>query len=206
MKNLTLITIALFLFSCQETEIPPTPPPAAEYISWTEGDWWAYEWATYDYNTGDTTIRSIDTTYALADTMINGQLYKALSRSHLPGPIAPTFYRDSTGYIVNERGNILMSYTNFTDTLHTESIPNFSWFAMMVQDENPTTVHAGSFSTITMRIITESPVAQYPCGGNQIVSKNQYANGVGLVNVIYHYTATGPCVDNVRQLVDYHIQ
>lgn len=206
MKNLILIAVTIFFFSCQKTEVPNASSP--EYMTWTEGDWWAHEWATYDYNTGDTTVRSIDTTYALADTMINGQLYRALSRGIYPWNNEPLFLRDSFGFVVDLYGTVIYNHENFTDTLFVDSVPQLgvSWYSKMVHDADQTIVPAGSFTTINYQTVAVNSMMPYPCGLTQMVSDRQFADGVGLVRMSYHYSAPGPCVDNVRVLVDYYQQ
>ena len=206
MKKLIIIAIASIFSSCEETEIL-TPPPS-NCMSWTEGDWWVYESVSYDYNNGDTTVFSVDTTYALADTMINGQLYRALSRSLLPANNNPMFLRDSSGYVVDLSGAIIYSYMNFTDTIAVDSVPmvGINWYSMMLQDAEPTTVPAGIFATINHQTVAINTLMQYPCGLTEMISDRQFAENVGMVRMSYHYASPGPCIDNVKLLVDYNVQ
>ncbi len=206
MKNLILFTLAISLFSCKKTEL--VDPDSPNYMSWSEGDWWAYEFAKYDYNNGDTTVFSVDTIFALADSMINGQLYRTLSGGLFPGQNNQMFMRDSSGYVVNISGTIIYSYENFTDTLSSGSDSNLgvSWYGKMVHDAEPTLVPAGSYTTINYQTVAVNNLMQYPCGLTQIVSDRQLAENVGMVRMSYHYSAPGPCIEHVKVLVDYYRQ
>jgi len=203
MKNTALLILVIISFaSCQENEVPT--PTSAQYISWTVGDWWVYEWATYYYNTGDTIIRSLDTTYALADTMINGETYRTLSHGIYPWHSEKLHVRDSSGYIVDVNGRLVYSYVNFTDTFENYLAPTGGWFTQMFVDTVPTSVPAGTFSTINYR--TTARHFTVACGDSIFYSDRQFAEDVGMVRMSYHYSAPGPCIDNVRILTDYHIQ
>ncbi len=209
MKDLTiaLCIAALFVSSCQETEIPTLPSPSAQYVSWTEGDWWVYEWARYNYNVGDTTVFSIDTIFALADTVINGNVYRTLSGPLYPWRHDSLFHvRDSSGFIVEPNGKILLSYTNFTDTLESHLDSTWGWFTRMREDPSPTVVPVGSFSTINYQTIFQIYGHEYYCGDSIIYSDRQFAENVGMVRMSYHYATFGPCIDHVYNLISYDVQ
>ena len=195
----------MFFASCKKEEFIPEQilvPP--QYLSWTTGDWWAYEWATYNYNIGDTTVHSADTTFALADTVINGETFRTLSQGIYPWNTGNMYMRDSTGYVIDNNGNIIFSYVNFTDTFQNHLVPGGGWFTQMVVDSLPTVVPAGSFNTINYRATNR--YFTVACGDSVYYSNRQFAENIGMVRMSFHYSAQGPCADNVKCLVDYYIQ
>lgn len=203
MKNLILIALAIFLVSCQKTEIPNAPSP--EYISWAEGDWWVYEWKRYDHNLGETTTLSTDTIFALPDATINGHNYRTLSSGFYPWQHDQLHLRDSAGYVVDEFGEVWFSTVNFSDTIQNSVDAGYHIFSMMIEDSEPTEVLAGSFTTINHQTTGIPPEGtQYPCGESIILSDRQFADEIGLVRLSYHYAAPGPCIENTRELKEYH--
>jgi len=206
MKNLlfALLAVTVLFVSCQEEELIPEEtlaPP--QYLTWSEGDWWVYESSLYNYYQGDTVVTSVDTTFALADTAINGQLYRTLSRRLYSG--GNLYLRDSSGYVVEPAGHILYSYTNFTDTLLNLLTPSGGgWFAQMVEDPAPTITPAGVFNTINFKSTHYHFTTA--CGDSIYYSDRQFAEDIGLIRMTYHYSAPGPCSVHYRTLVDYHVQ
>ena len=206
MKNLPLLfPFLLLIASCQEQEVPtPIAAMTPPYLSWAEGDWWVYDWKVYNHWTGDTVSNPLDTTFALADTVINGETYRTLSKGIYPWS-EQLHLRDSSGYVVDASGQIIYSYVNFTDTLiNLLDSAGDGWFTKMYLDQDPTVVPAGVFNTINYRLIKEHFTVA--CGDSIIQSDRQFAENVGLVRMSYHYAAPGPCIDHVKSLVSYHIQ
>lgn len=202
MKHIPLLLACILLFtSCTEEEIPT--PSSAQYLSWTEGDWWVYEWYTHYKETGDTVFHSLDTTYALPDTMINGETYRTLSTGLFPWS-EKMYLRDSSGYVLDRNGNVVYSYVNFTDTFINLLDSTYGWYTQMIEDPFPTTVPAGMFNTINYRATHYH--FKEACGDSIYYSDRQFSDGIGMVRMSYHYAAPGPCIDNVRRLVDYYVQ
>lgn len=199
------LAFLMFFASCKKEELISelTPAPSA-YLSWTPGDWWVYEWFNYDHHSGDTVVRSLDTTFALADTVINGETFRALSRGMYPWQEGRFYMRDSAGYVVDNDGGIIFSYVNFTDTLENHLDSLGGWFAQMVVDSVPTVVPAGAFNTINYQFKHRYHIVA--CGDSVYYSDRQFALGVGLVKASYHYAAPGPCAGEVGHLVDYYVQ
>jgi len=166
---LSLLCAILFLASCTKTKsTDPIPLPDPDYMALSVGNYWIYEGYRQDYlgvfqPTGDT-----DSAYISGDTVINGNTYYI--RHERPIIISQqqqvAYIRDSVGYLVDHLGNILMSETNFTNTLYVDTTAPFLYYgyAMMTGNDSIVSVPAGDFPSVTMRltVIPTDTVMHFP--------------------------------------------
>lgn len=154
---LAVTCTVLFLASCTKTKsTDPTPLPDPDYMALSVGNYWIFEGYMQDSSgvlqpTGDT-----DSAYISGDTVINGNTY--FIRHDKPIIISQqeqvVYLRDSSGYMVDPLGNILMSETNFTDTLFFDdrNPTLYHGYAMMTGNDSLVSVPAGDIHSVTMRL------------------------------------------------------
>lgn len=182
--------ISLLVFhSCKKDEI------TIDYYPLNIGNYWVYghDWdgmsgSGYDYLT-------IDSIFIQNDTIINGFTYFVIER-------APNLFnedwsivdnvRDSLGYIVNCKGDILFSSTNFTDILFTEVtlLGSDTFYVATYQMEEPDyniKVPAGSFRVLNYKgtVIENDNIFPPWVELFNKVKNNYYAMGIGKVQDSY---------------------
>ncbi|MBI1227040.1 MAG: hypothetical protein GC192_17545 [Bacteroidetes bacterium] len=122
MKNLTAVLLfsILLVFSCKKKDDDPinnTPPlTVANYFPLTQGDYWIYQWYKIDTLGNETLLNTQDSVYISGDTTINGTEYSIIEGTEFNGTIK-YFYRDSSGYLVDEKGKVIFSVNNDTEVL-----------------------------------------------------------------------------------------
>jgi hypothetical protein len=144
------------LISCKKEEPEPSnPAPKANYVSLKIGNYWVYDRYRVDSLGNEELLNSTDSIIVKCDTVIHNKKYYVLENFFGNSPQHLTFLRDSSGYIVNERGTILFSATNFTDVLsfREEYRPDNGILLYTLSDKmekvgNPVTVPAGRFNDV----------------------------------------------------------
>lgn len=122
MKTTVIVTAAclLLLFSCKkEADVPvDQPDPVSQFsLGANPGSYWIFQIVDIDSSGTETLITSdADTVYRKNDTTINGNLYVQLDGDFFFNNNYHLFMRDSSGFIVNEKGDILFAINGSTDT------------------------------------------------------------------------------------------
>ncbi|MBN1198753.1 MAG: hypothetical protein JXA23_05335 [Bacteroidales bacterium] len=154
---LSILCAFLLLASCnKDNSNDPPLLPGPDYRALKTGNYWIFEGYQQDsagafQPTGDT-----DSAYISGDTVINGKTY--FIRHEKPFILTQTqqvsYLRDSSGYLVDHLGNILMSETNFSDTLKVDTTAPFLYYgyAMMTGNDSLVSVPAGDIPSVTMRL------------------------------------------------------
>ena len=205
-KHLLIALVSMATISCEDDIVPtlPPPPPPANYAPLTVGNWWAYQLVRYNYYQQDTIYGSIDTLRVLADTIINGQIFKKLSGNRYSFN-SPVFVRDSSGYVINSQVTLDYQYVNYTDTILV-TYGNADFPKYLSIDSEPTLVPAGVFSTVNFGHKVYDFTWATNCGIDTAYWNIKMAENVGIVEYCYHYSAPGPCSPQIRRLVDYYVQ
>ncbi len=118
MKNISaFIILTLVLVSCKKAEpsIPSTPSDYV-YVS-TAGSYWVYDCYNVNASGNESIMYSNDTIRLEGDSTINGKTYHWYVGTEMGSAPIQHFERDSSGYIVNQLGEILYSYVNNTTML-----------------------------------------------------------------------------------------
>jgi len=136
-----------------------------------------------------------DTVKVIGDSIIDGITYaKILKKEYGFSPRLEVFLRrDSPGYIVNEKGNILFSQNDFNDTLFSQIIgtpekPYMHWWYMMEEYSENVILPVGQFNSVLNRkqtlIYLQEP--------NQPIKylNNFYAPNIGPLTNQYAYTSS----------------
>jgi hypothetical protein len=211
-KLFLLVCTAVLLFSCQKEEPKPSEPtePAlkANYLPLKTGNYWVYQ--RYHVDTfGNETLSVTDSVIVKGDTIIRNNKYYVLENFMGNAPRYNTFLRDSSEYIVNEKGVICFSATNFTDILSFREeygggnlIYTLSY--KMEKVDNPVTVPAGIFEDV----LDFKGTAILPQSDGSSITKeinNQYAKNVGKIFEVIHY-ANSSFSHEKRKLIRYYVQ
>lgn len=211
MKKLPLILAAMVLLavsSCKKDN-PEEEPQTYQYLPAKAGSWWAYVLIQHD-GQGGSSVMSRDTLHALGTTIIDGETFNTFMGSLLvpTSNSQPWYVRDSSNYLINDHGFVILPYLNFTDTFNRVG-PELNLrerYQKLYQDPGPLTINAGTFNTIDFR--TEVVFEQTsPCGTDMGFSHQQFTDNVGMVRATYWYASTYGCNQYVeRKLEAYHIE
>lgn len=148
MKPYLLIFSAFFIASCttDDTSINTgvTDPTTKEYYPLTVGSYWVYDVYEADTSLTKLTLVETDSVVVIKDTVINGSTYVLVRRSFF----GDTFFRDSSGIIVQGDGIPVMSITSGITLLNTYTIPQDTAYTIslrMAMGDSLITVPAGQF-------------------------------------------------------------
>ena len=208
--NTVLFALAVCcILACKKEKDEPLV--YSDYGNLNAGNYWIYQ--RFQFKDGVYTAQNkIDSNYVEKDTLIGGQTYAKLRTITFQSNSTTyqnTFLRDSLHYLVNERGNILFSSENFTDTIVSgyEVIQNpgpdtLSYvFTKMTDDQAIADVPAGSFATKNFKT-TYLLFPKYTQNGNLREVNRRYAENVGLVEETLGAYIGSP-IYTVRRLVRY---
>jgi len=218
MRKLFLLGLMAFFFvSCENTDLnpgidEPVLPADPGYFPLTIGSSWVYQHVIID-TLGHETLRDVsDSVVVSKDTLINGKLYYVFEGSNYPinggnwGIV--DILRDSMGYIVNQHGEVKLSFENFTDTLHVKKEMHqdqllYTLTYKMEREDVQFGVPAGSFQVINFKgtLISAMENEAIP---NPRYLNNLYADGVGNVLKTYLYLSSPNIIE--KRLLRYTIQ
>lgn len=147
----------LLLSSCNKDKTTdPQLLPNPDFMALNVGNYWIFEGYEQDSSGAYVPTGDMDSAYISKDTLIRGETYYKRHEKTiiLANTQQVTYLRDSSGYLVDYLGNILMSETNFTDTLYrdTNALLLYDGYAMMTGKDSVVEVPAGSFTSVTMRL------------------------------------------------------
>ncbi len=177
------------------------------YLPANDSSWWAYAIYTVDTN-GIRNLFARDTLRTLEETTLNGQTYMEYYGSLwlYTSPVSTFLMRDSANHLVYGDGTIVLPYLNFTDSFNrTYENGALVSFSQLIADTEPTTVPAGTFTTVDFRGSRFRQPTPF-CADSIGYHPNQFAENVGLVRATYWYFSTGGCSYIERVLESYHIQ
>lgn len=176
---------AILLTSCKKDEDSNPVTTYPDYAPLTVGSYWIY--ANYSYDTAgvETDLHKEDSVVVTHDTVINGRTYAVLEGSYYAGTppwLVLGSFRDSLHYLVNEKGEILFSSQNFTDTLYQKI--EYTWngdtlyhlYYMMQNVAQAVSVPAGSFEVLDFQGTINNPALPDP-----LITHDMYAEGIGKV-------------------------
>ena len=148
--------------SCNKEHSNPKLDPVdkTNYFPLEIGNYWIYEHYDIDSSGIETERNRTDNVILSRDTIINGNQYFILEGTNYPfddgnwGIV--DILRDSSGYLVNEKGQIEFSADNFADTLNSKPgvFNNDTLYTLTYQMEkvsDPVTVPAGEFEVLNFK-------------------------------------------------------
>jgi len=196
MKLKTLIGIFLLasVVACNKksNDQNPAEKNVTNYFPVTTGSYWIYQTYLIDSLNNENLLDGYDSLSITGDTLINGNEFAvfygkviAISSSY-----QSFFYRDSSGYIVDERGRVVFSQNNLSDTLLKYYVaPDSSLFSFAIMEEWPNTVNSFD-SVLNYKLSLVNSAENNTLIGN---TNNLYAPNVGRIikqNFFLHqYTA-----------------
>lgn len=181
-----MILTSSILISCQKD--PPIEPYYPDYVQLKVGNYWVYErWKIDDYG-NEFKYAERDCVYIEKDTIINNEKYYH-KKGILMGLPVNSFERDSSGYLVNNLGEILFSANNFTDTLNIKCTGIHYFIYKMAKENSPQSLPAGDFVSLIYKGIFYvyckfPPEPSEPCSFFPPETNNFYADKVGLVKSV----------------------
>jgi len=174
----------------------------ARAIQLKKSSYWIYESRSVQLGSNLITPNKEDSIFIRSDTVIkNNHFYRIENVYGLS-----EFKRDSSGCIVDEKGNIEFSSRNTKDTLFN----NDNGIGFMSGRVERVTVPAGTFSAMLFYVVRKLPAGaiidkRNPTFFNSthsIVRKIWYANDVGVIKSIFYYGTTSAFE---RNLIRYNL-
>ncbi len=172
-KYLLVLSLGLFFASCCDDD--PVQNETSNYFPLNIGNYWVYENYEIDTLGFQTQEHVLDSIYIDRDTMINNLQYFIVegSRFLYSGNLVG-FFRDSSGYLVNERGEIRFSESNFNDILASSDFPGglIQTTYKMEMTPNTIVVPAGEFEALNFQ---------------GTITANQPINGIEYPRIVNNY-------------------
>jgi hypothetical protein len=212
MKQLTLLcAMALLSFmACQKENASTTPIINTEnYFPMKVGNYWIYVNSEVSSDGVETVLEGQDSVFIEKDTVINSKLYYKFmtyyskSKNYYQGSLL----RDSSQNILNEKGKLVFSAQNFTDTIEVDrsknSLEMFKSKYVKLEKEDNVKSSSGIHNCVDVRLtaILKQPAAD---GDTVRYSHNYYANNVGPLQKTCGYVSTRAYTK--RDLLRYKVQ
>jgi hypothetical protein len=202
--------MTLFIFlSCENSN--DTSVKLQNYLPLKVGNYWVYQHYMIDTLGNETKFNLIDSVYIKRDSLINSNKYFVFYDSNPGFLFIPIFIRDSSGYLVNEKGQKIFSQTNFSDTINrtnyfaTQNLIYCSRTIRMEKSANLVNVPMGSFEAINAKetncYFIDGYLNPYPQSKRPIVYNNvYYTPNIGIILHTYRY-ASIPYVRYEKRLI-----
>ncbi len=199
--NLSLLILVIFS-SCKKNGNDPNPENislASQYMPLKTGNYFIYQYYRTDI-AGNATNGLIDTVYISKDTVINNQKFYKVKRTLKPyhnTDIFPRLLGDSSGYLLEAPGNIILS-----DQLNTTVRSENRYFLInskITSIDSVITVPAGTFKTICYTSYCTEKF-NGPSGNNYIL----YSKNIGII-IRECFYSHDPRLKVGIKLIGYHL-
>lgn len=174
------------------------------------GSYWVYDLYDVDVDGNETFSNQQDSVYVAGDTLINGDVYTVFRGTFYGLGESLRILRDSSGYIVNEQGNLVHSYTNFNVPLNSETYSSLAIASEMGDEElTSITVPAGTFDAWEKRVVLyktdDTDVTS--CGDETFTLKEYLDPEIGLVYQEFGFVGQiqANCTYRISKLSSYFI-
>jgi hypothetical protein len=215
MKKLLFVLMAgSFIWTaCEKDPIKEDQSPELDYFPMTVGNYWVYDTYKIDSNGNELLYGENDTTLIEKDTLIAGESYfKIRGKGFGYGSAEQVnFYRDSSGYIVDEKGTKVFSQNYFYDTLGRELINKsvtdtlFFWYWMTEPTDSVLFLKDNEYDDlINRKMYFHSKMAGDEWVNNY--SDRLYGAGVGILTFQYFYASSQKKWYFEKRLVDCSIK
>jgi len=197
-----------FIFSCEKENelITCSSPIDKTYFPLTVGSYWIYQWYRVDTLGNETLLEnSIDTVRIVKDTLIGNYQYAVQEEQYsLTSSIKFNrhFLRDSVGYLVNLKGEILFSVTNFIDTLSVINDVTYKINYFMASDTFTINNSAGIFECLNYQGQVIPLIGNFDWTERYL--NNFYAKEVGKIQETTFYFSSPNILE--RRLIEYRIE
>jgi len=162
MKHILLfaVIVTMALTSCKKENTNTTEQPLQEsvldYYPLAVGNYWLYAVSSCDSTWTVCNPMRIDSNYISKDTVMNGLTYFKIEGQKISNS-DPWFVRDSLDYIVDEKGSILFSNTDFETILYEEYVVG-----------NPDTLYHWYYKMDPVPFVVSVPVGEFTCLDNKM--------------------------------------
>ena len=221
-KFIVLGIVVLAFFSCKKEDAALEPVCETEvtvndYMPMKVGNFWVYEHVKIDSNGNESKLGLIDSIRITKKETLRGNEYYVFEGTRQPiinhkGVVHKL--RDSSGYLVNSGGNVLMSVVNFTDTIFKYRDPSDSnWVTKSygIMETERTVVIEGIGPVRVINAVGHfyhNPKRFPQAKELEVKFNNYYSKGVGLILDTYFWSHeffnSGSIIE--RRLVKYHIE
>lgn len=208
--QITILTLLLVSYGCKkDSPVPVDSEPnvtgevtTSDYTQLSVGSYWIYARYNVDTNNVETCSTTRDSVIISGDTIIKGNTY-SIRQGGFWGLTTTNYLRDSANYLVNEKGEIFFSSTDFVNILHfweDSLVASISY--QMTNPSLPIEVPAGSYSTLDYQgtVLLKPGFTQW---GATRYTHVYFSPGVGVVKVSRF--AVGNAGSMEWRLVQYHI-
>lgn len=214
MRALFYLGFVTILFaSCEKSDsnLIVTSEENKDYFPLGIGNYWIYSHYEVDSSGNETERDRIDSITVSRDTVINNYQYFVLEQTRIKksGSLGGVIdiLRDSSGYIVNEKGEIRFSADNFTDILASEPgvFGDDTLYTLTYKMEtfpDQVSVPAGDFEVLNYKGTVTTP-QQTPGILNPRYINNLYSDNVGKVLETYLYVYSTGIIE--KRLVRYYV-
>ena len=197
MKKLFIMGIALLtIWSCEN--LNDSSVKLLNYLPMKVGNYWVYQHFRVDSMGVETKLSMYDSVAIMGDTMINSKKYFVFYQSNPPVSAIPSFVRDSSGSLLNDKNEIFFSQTNFKDTLMRSTFidNNIKYFDSSIKMEkakNLVSVPMGNYEalnakgTLLLYIDLKNDIPYVGINIPVIYYNTYYAPNVGLILDTYIY-------------------
>ena len=211
MRKLFVLGIVLvIIISCQKND--ELEVSKSNFTPLKIGNYWIYKNYNVDSIGNETEISTIDSVVITRDTIINSMKFFIFEGTNYPfirERQIIDILKDSSGYLVNSKGQILFSENNFIDTLYKRvelGGVNDTIFTCTYKMEKPNysvTVPAGTFDVLNFKGTLFSYVNLQE-NQNPKYMNTYYADNVGKILITYLYLNSPMIIE--RRLLRYHIE
>lgn len=174
------------------------------------GSSWVYQWSEIDSTGVETLLNQYDSLFIIGDSVVNGKSYAVYRSVNYSGFENIYLQRDSSGYIVDDLGNIAFTYADFGVIYSQGSEPGlWDYYGQYLSGPFTIALPVGTFQTIAGEyfIYSQNGSPINACGDMEESFKTYYASGVGQVlqeTAFYSHYQT-QCKKLKRTLIDYYI-
>jgi len=190
-KLIVGIFILFSVLTCEKNADETKPNvEKSNYFPLSIGSYWIYDCFEKDSTGKEKIISENDTLKITGDTLINGNEFSKFYGKEYAfnSQLEEFYYRDSLGYILNEKGEIKFSSDNLNDTLYKVYLAEDSIFFIYAKMEtytNEVLLPAGKFNNI---LNYKTTVEQYN-PSKRLIGKNDklFAPNVGRILRQYFY-------------------
>lgn len=220
MKRLFIYSLLALLattYACKkDKQTDPEQPDvinstgAADYSKLKVGNYWIYQ--NFWVNGSNSGYSGLDSCYIEKDTTIKGTVYFKMMKPFVHGnqQMVIDFLRDSADCIVNSKGDIMFSLSNFSTPLYISYVTDpptgdtlFKLVRKMTDKDLVVTVPAGTYTTVNAQHIAYLYPPYGPLNDTRI-KHLRYAKDVGVVYETITYASSSANYIE-RKLLRYHL-
>lgn len=202
----------LFLSACKKEnpEISYSEQEPIYKFPTKKGSYWVYQWYSIDSVGNEIALNQTDSLKIIGDSILNGKTYAIYKQKDFSSNQVTYLQRDSSGYIVNENGEILFTYVDFNTKFNVGSESNlWDYYGHYLNTSFTVFVPAGIFQTRASEYYIYSPTGNSinQCGDTAYSFKTYYASGIGEVLKETAYLADfhSKCQIREKRLIAYFI-